>query len=484
MTDSKQAMQQAKTSIQLEVDTGRGRLEHKYVSGVNYNKYREMRQDPTIALARSMAVAPILAAAWTVEGTDEEQVAYVQERIADKWRRLLVKTAAFGMTDFGWKGYEYVMQPTEVDIVEDDAFGEEQVVGTEMEMEISAIRSLKNDYTWALYNIKGNLIGLENEDLYTGKEHVVDSDHCLFINFDDEGLGDYGLPLMQAAMQPYEEWIAANEAAARYDKKIAGEHWIIYYPIGRSEADFMTEGVSDDDGMVSNDKIAAQILKQLCASGSVSVPVHIDQLVANLQGKSETGWKIELLSSEGLQSSFVDRLTYLDSLKVRSMLVPERAILEGQFGTKAEAEAHADMALVIRQLQHEEITEAINTQLVDPMMAINFDAKPGATKLVAMPLSDEKQALYKDLFMKLVEHPESSVQVLEGIDFDELRESLSIPFDPEAVDEVLESGMFAPAPALAPAAPQGRGALPPGPFEPRQPAQFNPAVREGNNGDR
>ena len=47
--------------------------------------------------------------------------------------------------------------------------------------------------------------------------------------------------------------------------------------------------------------------------------------------------EIELLSDSGKgQQPFTDRQKYLDILKVRAFGFPERSILEGQFGTKAD----------------------------------------------------------------------------------------------------------------------------------------------------
>jgi len=44
------------------------------------------------------------------------------------------------------------------------------------------------------------------------------------------------------------------------------------------------------------------------------------------------------------QGSFIDRQKYLDALKMRAFGLPERSILEGSHGTKAEADVHADIA--------------------------------------------------------------------------------------------------------------------------------------------
>ena len=91
------------------------------------------------------------------------------------------------------------------------------------------------------------------------------------------------------------------------------------------------------------------------------------------QDPNQTAWRLEVQGSAGgQQQGFVDRLRYLDSLKVRGMLLPERAILEGQHGTLAESQSQGDLALLQAELVHHHLTREINRQAVDPVLEANW----------------------------------------------------------------------------------------------------------------
>jgi len=379
-----------------------------------------MRKDPTIALTRAISAAPVISAEWAVEGTNEEYVEFIEEQLLPI-RFELVSTAIYDRIDFGWAAFEQVYEI--LDREDDD-----KLYG------IEKVKSLLNDNTWALYNDKGDFAGFENKDLYLAGDVVIDAAHSLFVNLEDENVGMYAEPLLANCYEAWRNGIVVNEAAANYDKKISGEHWIIHYPVGTTPCTL--EGVNvGADGRASNDEIAAFLLKNLEASGSIAIPVYVNQMIASLDSEEGvTGWKIELLGSSGQQSSFVDRSRYLDTLKVRALLTPERAILEGTHGTKAESEAQIGEALAIKEIQHTAITRQVNKQVVNELLMLNY-GEVGDTKLVALPLHDAQKAFYQELFMKLIDNPELGPELLDGVQFDAIRDALDVPVDKVALEE-------------------------------------------------
>ena len=109
--------------------------------------------------------------------------------------------------------------------------------------------------------------------------------------------------------------------ARRYDRKIAGATVVVHYPKGSSY---------DEHGVLTpNPELAKRLAHKLESSGAVAIPRDVAQLLETA-GLESPGWKIELLSDGGsLQSGFTGRLEYLDKLKVRGILAPERTVLEG-----------------------------------------------------------------------------------------------------------------------------------------------------------
>ena len=121
-------------------------------------------------------------------------------------------------------------------------------------------------------------------------------------------------------------------------------------------------------------------------------------------------------------------LEYLDKLKVRGILVPERTGLEGQHGTLAEAEAHADVALTQADLTHRYVVDQLNTQVVDPLLTLNYGQHArGAVQVVPAPIVDAKRGFFRDLYKTLLSNPNFQAHELSALDLDALKDTLGLP---------------------------------------------------------
>ena len=125
--------------VQLWVDEMTGQLAKKETE---YQLIRAMRRDPTIALARSLSVSPIIAGEWTVIGSDDAQVDYVKNHIVP-WHDHLMETAAYGVIDFGWKAWEKTFK----------------IDDTAMLQVLDKIKPLRVERTWLFYTREGDFNG-------------------------------------------------------------------------------------------------------------------------------------------------------------------------------------------------------------------------------------------------------------------------------------------------------------------------------------
>lgn len=387
----------------LQVELGRSQ----------YNKYRSMRKDSTIALARELSIAPILSGSWGYDGEDEAQKAFIKWQM-NMIRQSLLRFSLLGQIDFGWKAFE-------------KTFAALRTPKHGMRIVIDKIKPLLNDITFALYGVNsGSFLGLFQNDLHTSRDIFIDAAHSLFVNFDDEGVNDYGEPQMARVEAPFDQWNDTNDAACRYDTKVAGSHWVIQYPVGTSNF--------NEEGKIDNSVIAKKVLSTLKSSGSVTIPVEVKSLLDNLEN-AKTGWKVELVSDAGKSSDFVTRLKYLDALKVRAMSITERSVTEGVFGTKSEAEAHFNASMMIMQLRHEMLVELFNRFIVNQLLLVNFGVE-NTVKLIANPLIDERTALFKELFTTLTTNTSTAPEVLEALDIEEVLDTLKIPHTEINFDDV------------------------------------------------
>jgi hypothetical protein len=366
-----------------------------------YETYRRMRRDPTIALARALAVAPVVAGKWTVQAdadVPQEVRGWVDKQFLTVREPLLETILKHGYVDFGHQGFELIWGL--------DAGGRQYIV---------RFKPLLPDITEILIDDHGGLAGLRQKDVdLTGTS-------AMLVSFGGEGSNLYGEPLLENVREAWNDWRKANEVAARYDRKIAGAYLLLHYPS-------FGQGIDQNGAKLDNVYLAQRILDKLEAASGVAIG-DVPSELAPGQDPNQTAWRLEVQGSAGgQQQGFVDRLRYLDSLKVRGMLMPERAILEGQHGTLADSQSQGDLALLQAELVHHHLTREINRQAVDPVLEANWGpAYRGKVRLEAAPLSDANQGFLRQLVTQVLADPKNFADLFRRADWPAIFDAVGLP---------------------------------------------------------
>lgn len=380
----------------------------------SFETYRQMRKHPTIALARALSIAPIVAADWSIEKRDkdvpDEWVDFIEEQLFPI-REPLVQGALEGGTDFGHQPWEKIFAPTE-----------DGLIG------LQKLKPLLHDITEILVDKgTGAFEGFKQKDI------TVPLENSLLIPFRVEGTAWHGQPLLENARNAWNDWHASNSGARKYDEKVAGSHFVVHYPPGESEDQL--------GNSFANHILAKRMLDSLEASGSIAIPSDIAAHTKDL-ADAEPAWRIEIIADTGArQASFGERLDYLDAQMARAMLIPERSVLQGQHGTQAEAGEHIDLALTHADLTHRHVTRLTNWHLVDQLLSINYGpAARGAVFLVAAPIRDAKLAFLREVYAAFLGNPAGFLEEFGLIDTEALKSMLGVPIatDEEGEDDDLE----------------------------------------------
>ena len=378
-----------------------------------FAKVREMRRDPTINLMRILFAAPALAAGWSVEadeGVPPDVIQDVEDQILPM-RSHILRTGLFGCMDFGWQPFEKCWEVVDGKYV------------------IKKLKPLLHDLTTILVVPKtGEFAGFRQER----DEVDIKLPQTLLFNWDVEGTNWYGRGFMEIVESTYDKWLRTMKSADRYDSKVAGAHWVVHYPIGES----IVDGVAKD-----NFVIAKEILNRLEANGRVAVPRRIIEFIddVNQTTKEDHAWQIELISDKGGNTSFENRLAYFDKLKARAWGFPERAVLEGEHGTKAEAGEHGDFALTAVELRHDGILEQLNWHLVNQFLVLNHgEDYENTVRISALPLVDETKEFLKSIYEKLLANPEASIAMIDQLNFQAIHDKLDIPTGADSNDDDVE----------------------------------------------
>jgi len=364
-----------------------------WAKGGTLNTYREMRQNGTIALARAYIAAPVTNGRWGTdarEGAPQEWVDFVESQLFPI-RETLVDSVVLSLIDYGWAPFEFVLANGKVD-------GATRII-------VEKLKPLLVDITSILVKTdNGAFAGFLQEQ---NQRVQLPRENSVLITFRVEGSNWYGTSFLESTRLSYNNSKNASNAARRYDEKIAGAHLKIVYPRARTTVN----GVE-----MTGEQLATRMLDGWKASGAFLVPEDF-RIDISFVGDSSPK-----------QSSFTNRLQYLDTQMVRAMLLPERSITEGKFGTKAEAGVHADLALTHLDVIHRAITRQISEQVVDTLLVLNFgpEAK-GAVTLTASPLADSKRDILVQAYATLLTNELTGLHEADAIDMDSLRDQLGIP---------------------------------------------------------
>ena len=375
---------------------------------------RRIRKDPTVHLARLLSVAPILAANWSVEN-DEDALPAAIDFVSKfrKYRSFIVKEAAFGMMDYGWRGMEVVWK-MENGYIEIDNF-----------------ISLLPDITQVMPDKIGNFLGFKQIfDDYSGRHHelsIQGKAKAVLFNQRQEGVNYYGQSDLEIIEDTKNRYDFANSIAEQYDTKSAGAVWVVQYPVGRT----LLNGV-----MTENSEIARNLLSSIKSNGGITIPTAVQGAIGNLvQGATANslanpnGWEIKLMESTGSSSAhLLSRMQHLETLMVRGIGLPERSLLEGKHGTKAEAKVHTDVALTSAIDRSDYIIGMLNDGPINAGLVINFGPhQEGKVRLISEPIGDDEKAFLREVYMKILGSADAALLDLENVDMATVREITGVP---------------------------------------------------------
>jgi hypothetical protein len=369
--------------------------------------YRQMRKNPTIALARAVATAPVLAASWSYEakGGDDAMVRLVQD-FCEPLRARFLRDACFAM-DYGFKPFEVVWGIDNLALMP------------------KRLKPLNVEKTEAITGPGGELAGAKNFGA------PLSPPYLLWVAYDSEDDDPQGRSIYENIRETaYTGWVELHKKYIRYVEKVAGVIPVIEYP----------PGVSPDasGAMRSNFEIAQSILVRLGSMHGVAMPNSLavqvqDMLDRGMAADKVQAWALRFIEASGQHGAdFILGLRHHESLMMRGLLVPERTALEGQHGTLAEADSHADIALSIAQLWLDDLIGQYQKQVVDAALEMNRGPQAKGSVIVKPePLVDTKKALLKTVMQTVMS---GNPDILEQwVDVDAALDQLGLPKTKEIV---------------------------------------------------
>ena len=369
-----------------------------------YANYRLMRSNPTVAIGRVAATAPIRTADYSFgvrDGTPEERVAFVRENVDRVWPRFV--RDAMPALDYGWAPFENIW----------DYRGGR--------LHLRRLKPLLVDITRPLIDrTTGDFMGLKNrgEELAPNKSFVF--------SYDGESGNIFGRSRHENIRKEWSAWDKTLEKLGAYTGKVSGVVPIVEYPIGQSK---------DKEGKAqSNFDLASAVLQELGRGKGVAMPnvfaIHAKELIRSGVNLAQLkAWHISFLQTKGDHSKgMIEALRHFEKLMLRGWLVPERSVTEGQYGTKAEAGAHADIGLVMADLVFFDLVQQFNEDVLDLLLVVNYGEEArGSVWLKPSGLSPGLRAFFRSLLTEVLSEAANVDLLLRLVDLDSMIELVGLP---------------------------------------------------------
>lgn len=372
---------------------------HDMGGSIPFSKLEQMRRDPILAFGLSFIKVPLVRAPWYIKSSDPRIAAAVDGALRRIYARFIL--AYCNSLDYGCspmvKRFEFDKPDwTYLDNKEDLDAPERKVwTDTTVDMVVwKPFTALNPRYTEPHWTKKGEFNGIDfsppigkSSPFFTsgyakktggaGRQPDVPLDWALWAtNERDSVFGSlWGYPRIGYA---FRFWWAYWYRFALADR--AFERWSDPPIIGYHPDEMITdsEGNPVDPGLKILD--AAERLR---SGANVSLPAGV---VTSLDERptSMRTWALEQMKSETNFNAINEAFEYLDVQKLRAVMVPEQALVEGKGGTSSRnvAATFGDLFTEAQAVIKEEIDFHINRYIIPQFIDVNFGPNAARAEIV------------------------------------------------------------------------------------------------------
>lgn len=395
-----------------------------------YSVYRQLLRIPSLALVRGDVFGSILGGSWSIdadEGTPELAKTLLEQTILPQ--RTCILRHALRSLDFGFSPFEIVKAVK----------GGRRVIAYFKPLRWEMTTILERQST-------GEFAGFKQHGTDGQRIELLVPDAWLYTS-DGEPGELRGRSRLENCREAASKWLEVQTRIGRLIDKESGSVVVVTYPPGSGR---------DENNAVSSNRAIGESTAMNAAAGTAYLAVEnalgaltplqrksatVDQIAELLKLKL---WGIDNVSMGGNGMAIAAMqayAAYLDTQMIRAYLRPERGLIEGQHGTKAEAASHTDTGTTDSERIEADIVEGLNCGPVDDFLADNFgDELRGKVRIKAHPLRDVQEGIDTALIHDLATNTATADEFYRTYDVDAIVERRGIskrktPLPPAAKPE-------------------------------------------------
>jgi len=436
---------------------------------IPFTKLYEMRRDPMIRFGLQYIKVPLIRAPWYIKCSDAQVAAFLDGALRRIYGQLIL--AWTNALDFGFspieKRFELASPSwTYQDPDETDPAAKDKRVWPEgpvkavvwkppvaIPPEIAIPRWTDagefDGFTWNSRNF--NSLGVRVKD--ADAENVIDVDHALWATYEkDTVFGSlYGYPRIAYCHRFWWSFWFRWALDDRAFEKHSDPSVIVRYPDEIVIDDATGETVNLRD-------IAEQVGNDFRAGSTITIP---NKQIENAQGDPVgPAWDITQLETNTQFQAFQETFNYLDIMKLRALMIPEKSLIEANNGGGYNvASEMSDLFYESQAVLMAEIDDAINRFLIPQLLAVNFPDRGVSAEKITRGFASMDLSLAKQLVQLIGQ----GAPAMLGVDVQEVLKQAGVP-TLSAKDKAKQQAEFAAAanPMAPPGADQGSGGPPGG----------------------
>lgn len=173
---------------------------------------------------------------------------------------------------------------------------------------------------------------------------------------------------------------------------------------------FYPDGEQEVDGEVKpNQEIMLEMLDTIMEGNAIALPSDRDP------GTGELMWDILFMSDEDKTDPFLNRANYIDEMILKGLIIPEKALTQGEVGARSSIEAFQDMFVQRKQDILDDTVDVIDKYLLPHFVEVNFGTEM-EMHISAGRLDDNSKEVAGKIVEKLLEKGEAKVDLQWVVD--------------------------------------------------------------------
>ena len=407
---------------------------------ITMEQRRQMRRDPMIQMGLHFTKTPLINAPYHFEGPDPKINAFVEQAYRPIHTALILAC----LNSLEW-GYSPIVKRFKLQDVSDWTF-ETELGDTKKVWAAPSVQAVVWNQPVALPPLGARPLFTPDGSTFAGIKHdrlrqtddpnnpdasrplEIPASHSLWItNEQEQNFGDwYGYPQTGYAFRYWGSYWYRWLLGDRHFETDADPPLVVRVP-----NEYVDDPDNPDGDPISALDLGVVIGEKLRDGSTIVFPSdHYTGEAGQISRLSPPKWDAAFLRGGENMKAFSDSFEYLDVMKLRAMMVPEQALVEGKGATSSRnvASVYGAIFAQAQAIRAQKLDELRNEYMIPDLVAQNFsDPKP--CKIVTTGFTNDDEQISEAILTAIANgHPE-----MLDLDYRTMAQSLGLPvLDPAA----------------------------------------------------